>query len=119
MWTRQYRRSPLRHAVIPTIAALALGYYGFHGINGNLGLQSKQEYEQRIAGLHAERNALSAQRALLERRTVALSDGSLQRDMIDEQARLALGLVQSNEIVVLHADADSAPSMDELLQRTN
>lgn len=119
MWTRQYRRSPLRHAVIPTIAAVALAYYGFHGVNGNLGLQSKQEYETRLAGLQADLAVLSAERALLETRTQALSDGALQRDMIDEQARLALGLTQANEVILLHSDVEAAASMDQLLQRTN
>jgi len=119
MWTRQYKRSPFRHAVIPAIAIAALGYYGFHGINGNLGLQSKQEYETRLAGLQTELQALSTERARLETRTLALSDGSLQRDMIDEQSRLALGLVQANEVILLHDPNAAGPGLDELLQRMN
>lgn len=119
MWTRQYKRSPLRHAVIPAIAIVALGYYGFHGITGNLGLQSKQEYEARLAGLEAELSALTSERARLETRTQALSDGSLQRDMIDEQARLALGLVQDNEVILLHGPDAAGPTLGQLLQRTN
>lgn len=119
MWTRQYKRSPFRHAVIPAIAIVALSYYGFHGINGNLGLQSKQEYEARLAGLESDLAALSAERARLETRTRALSDGSLQRDMIDEQSRLALGLVQANEVILLHNSDAATRDLEELLQRKN
>ena len=119
MWTRQYRRSPLRHIIIPAIATAALAYYGFHGINGNLGLQSKQEYEARLAGLEAELGALSAERTQLETRTRALSDGALQRDMIDEQARLALGLTRANEVILLHNPADGGAGLGALLQRMN
>jgi len=119
MWTRQYRKSPLRHLVIPCIAAVSLAYFGFHGITGNLGLTSKAEYEQRLAGLEAELQALSTERAMLETRTAALSDGSLQRDVIDEQARLSLGLANANELILLHNGSESAATLDELLQRTN
>lgn len=119
MWTRQYRKSPLRHFVIPCIAAASLAYFGFHGITGNLGLTSKAEYEQRLAGLEAELQSLSTARAMLETRTAALSDGSLQRDVIDEQARLALGLANPNELILLHNASESAATLDELLQRMN
>lgn len=119
MWTRQYRRSPLRHIIIPAIAAVSLAYFGFHGVNGTLGLTSKQEYEARLADLSSDLKALQQVRTTLETRTRALSDGSLQRDMIDEQARMALGLIGDNEVVLLHATSRGTTSLDGLLQRTN
>ncbi|MBO6638982.1 MAG: septum formation initiator family protein [Roseitalea sp.] len=119
MWTRQYRKSPLRHLVIPCIAAASLAYFGYHGITGNLGLTSKAEYEQRLAGLEAELDALTTARARLKTRTAALSDGSLQRDVIDEQARLSLGLANANELILLHKESERAATLDDLLQRMN
>ena len=119
MWTRQHKRSPLRHAIIPAIAALSLAYFGFHSVNGSLGLTSKQEYETRLAGLSAQLADLQSQRALLETRTLALSDGSLQRDVIDEQVRTALGVVRNNEVILLHGAPRATTSLDDLLQRTN
>ncbi|WP_306119926.1 MULTISPECIES: septum formation initiator family protein [unclassified Roseitalea] len=102
MWTRQYRKSPLRHLIIPTLALAGLGYFGFHAINGSLGLTSKQAYEAELAALRAELAVLVAEREGLEWRTAALRDGSLQREMIDEQARKQLGMVRGNEVIVLH-----------------
>ncbi len=102
MWTRHYRKSPLRHLVIPCIAAAALGYFGFHANNGNHGLTSKSVYEARLAALDAQLGSLIAEREQLAKKTASLRDGSLQRDMIDEQARRQLGLVRANEVILLH-----------------
>ena len=119
MWTRQYRKSPLQHLIMPCLTVAALSYFGFHAVNGNLGLTSKQEYEQRLADLRGDLAALTAERERLEKRTAALSDGSLQRDMIDEQARRQLGMVRANEVILLHAGPADAMSLDALVQRTN
>ena len=101
MWTRHRRRSPLRHLILPVLASGVLAYFGHHAINGSLGLASKQQYEARIASLEAELSKLESERKALERKTAMLRDGSLERDMIDEQARRLLGLTRSNEIVIL------------------
>ena len=101
MWTRHRRRSPLRHLVLPIFATGVLAYFGHHAINGSLGLTSGQQYEERIAKLEAELESLETRRAALDKKTAMLRDGSLERDMIDEQARRLLGLTRSNEIVIL------------------
>ena len=119
MWTRQYRKSPLRHAVLPCLALASLGYFSFHAVNGNLGLTSKQEYEQQLAGLQTQLDALVDTRQRLERRTAALSDGTMQRDMLDERARIALGLTRADEVVLFHEPDAGALDLEELVQRTN
>lgn len=102
MWTRHRRRSPLRHLILPVLASGVFAYFGHHVTNGSLGLASKQQYETRIAALEAEYSALQKRRGGLEKKTAMLRDGSLERDMIDEQARRLLGLSRANEIVILH-----------------
>ena len=102
MWTRQYRKSSLRHFAIPAFAVVAGAYFLFHGLHGSLGLSSSRVYEDRIAALSSELAILEKERKILELRTASLRDGTLQRDMIDEQARRRLALVADNEIVVLH-----------------
>ena len=101
MWTRYRRRSPLRHLILPVLASGVLVYFGYHATSGSLGLASKQQYEQRIAALEGELQALENKRAALEKKTAMLHDGSLERDMIDEQARRLLGVTRANEIVIL------------------
>ena len=103
---------------MPCIALAALSYYGFHAVNGSLGLTSQDEYERRLAELRAQLSTLSDTRTGLEKRTAALSDGSLQRDLIDEQARRTLGMTRADEVIILHHER-VAPSLDDLVQRTN
>ncbi|GAB4353297.1 MAG: septum formation initiator family protein [Oricola sp.] len=102
MWTRHRRRSPFRHLILPVFAIGVLSYFGHHALTGTFGLASKEEYESRISALEAELAMLESQRAELEKRTGMLRDGSLERDMIDEQARRVLGYTRENEIVILN-----------------
>ncbi|WP_193178190.1 FtsB family cell division protein [Oricola nitratireducens] len=102
MWTRHRRRSPLRHIILPVFAAGVMAYFVHHALTGTLGLASKEEYEGRIATLQSELNSLEKQRARLDKKTAMLRDGSLERDMIDEQARRSLGVTRANEIVILN-----------------
>jgi len=102
MWTRHRRRSPFRHVILPIFAIGVLSYFSHHALTGSFGLASNQEYESRISALEAELAMLESQRAKLEKRTAMLRDGSLERDMIDEQARRLLGITRENEIVILN-----------------
>ncbi|QKV18188.1 FtsB family cell division protein [Oricola thermophila] len=102
MWTRQRRRSPYRHLVLPVFTFCVLAYFGHHALTGKYGLASKREYERRIEVLKVELASLEERRQQLDKRTAMLRDGSLERDMIDEQARRLLGVTRANEIVILH-----------------
>ena len=101
MWTRQRRVSHRDRLILPVIGTAFLAYFGYQAWHGTYGLQSKTFYETRIDELAAELDTLKKQRAELERKVALLSDGSLERDMVDEQARRALNLVDPKEIVVL------------------
>ncbi|MEO0544355.1 MAG: septum formation initiator family protein [Pseudomonadota bacterium] len=102
MWTRQYRKSWIRYSWFPVLAFAASGYFYYHAIEGRYGLEQSKVYQQQIISLQAQVDELIAARKLLDSRTEALSDGSLERDMIDEQARTMLGLSRNNELVLLH-----------------
>ena len=102
MWTRHHRRSPLRHVLLPALTCLVLTYFTHHAMNGTLGVRAQQGYEAEIALLRV----WIQQGAVDERKTAMLRDGSLERDMIDEQARRLLGLTRSKEIVILHEVAN-------------
>jgi cell division protein FtsB len=101
MWTRQTRRSPFRHLVLPVLTCGVLAYFSHHAVNGSLGLASKEKYEDEIVFLQKELTDLEMRRRALEKKTAMLRDGSLERDMIDEQARRLLGVTRANEIVIL------------------
>lgn len=100
MWTRHHKRRNTGRLIVPAIATLVLAYFGFHAYHGDYGLIAKERLEARIATLEGELEALREARRKLERRVSLLNDGSLERDMLDEQARRALNLARKNEIVI-------------------
>lgn len=103
MWTRHRKQSRIRLLVLPLFCVLALGYFAFHAFNGSYGLLAKEEYERELVEAQAIAAELALQVQELEKRTALLRDGSLERDIIDEQARRTLGLTRSNELVLLHS----------------
>ena len=99
--TRQRKQSKLRRLITPVIAIAALGYFGFHAMNGELGVVGRAMIERQVSELEAELAVLSAQRQELQARVSLLRPESLDPDMLDERARLNLNLVHSDELVVL------------------
>ncbi len=69
--------------------------------NGDYGIYSKYRLETRIAEAQERLDALVAKRQELEHRVALVNDGSLEKDMLDEQARRALNLARENEVIVL------------------
>ena len=55
----------------------------------------------------ARLDTVRAQRVELEHRVQLLHDGTLEKDMLDEQARRALNVSQSDEITIMRPLADT------------
>ncbi|EKF18384.1 hypothetical protein NA2_13345 [Nitratireductor pacificus pht-3B] len=90
--------------IVPVITGLFLAYFGFHAYHGEYGIYSKYQLDARIAEAQARLDALTATREKLEARVALLKDGSIEKDMLDEQARRALNLARANEVVILLDD---------------
>ena len=101
MWTRQHRRRNTGRLIVPVISAAFLAYFGFHAYHGEFGIYSKYQLEARALELTAELATIKAERLEMERRVQLLHDGTLEKDMLDEQARRALNLSQADEIVIM------------------
>ena len=101
MWTRQHKQRNTGRLIVPGISALFLAYFGFHAYHGEFGIWSKYRYETAATERQAELDAIKAKRMDLERRVQLLHDGTLEKDMLDEQARRALNLSQADEIVIM------------------
>lgn len=100
MRTKHKRISNRGRWVVPCIAAAFLSYFGFHAVNGELGLNSKLQLELRSERLTKRLASLVEQRKELERRTALLQDGTIEKDMLDEQARSLLDVARPDEIVI-------------------
>ena len=107
MWTRQHKQRNTGRLIVPAVSALFLAYFGFHAYHGEFGIYSKYLYEAQAVALQARLDAVKAQRVGMERRVQLLQDGTLEKDMLDEQARRALNLSKPDEIVIMRTSVQA------------
>ncbi|MGV3552803.1 FtsB family cell division protein [Rhizobium sp.] len=100
MWTKHHKQRHLGRLVTPILAAGFFAYFGYHSFNGDLGLEAAKRFEERRIERLAELDGLLKQRKELEREVALMSDGSLERDILDEKARYALNVSRPDEIVI-------------------
>ncbi len=76
------------------------GYFVWHAINGDRGLKVGTEYEKSITMLKGELVAAKAERAQWGKRIALLSGATIDRDLLDEEARVTLDRVGKDDLVV-------------------
>ena len=103
MWTRQYKKRRTGALIVPALAAVFLSYFGFHAWHGTFGIYSSYQLEERKAALETRLAELKTERQDLESRVMLLQDGTLEKDMLDEQARRALNLTKEDEITIIRS----------------
>ncbi len=86
--------------ILPVLLVSFGGYFVFAGVQGEYGVFRRVELEAERGVLVAELDLLNAETARMQDRTRRLSDGFLDLDLLDERARLVLGMARSDEIVV-------------------
>ena len=95
------RRTPRFGPVMYFALAGTFGtYLTFAAVQGEHGLFNRIQIEADTETLREERDRLARELAEIENRTHRLSDGYLDLDLLDEQARAVLGLARPNEIVL-------------------
>ncbi|MBX9757599.1 MAG: septum formation initiator family protein [Beijerinckiaceae bacterium] len=82
------------------VSASASTYFIWHAWNGNRGMKAKVEYRAQAKSLQQELNELKAERSGLERRITMMRAESVERDILEEEARRQLGRVHRNDVVV-------------------
>ena len=102
MWTKHHKERRLGRLVLPAITIAFLTYFGYHSIHGEYGLRAMERFERDRITHQARLDVLVEERKRLEREVALMSDGSLERDMLDEKARFALNMSRSDEIVIFH-----------------
>ncbi|MBS3651324.1 septum formation initiator family protein [Pseudaminobacter sp. 19-2017] len=101
MWTRQHRPRKTGRLIVPAVAAVVLSYFGYHVYHGEFGIDSKAQLRERAVVLQAELDKVRVQRTDLEGRVRMLRDGTIDKDMLDEQARRALNLSHPDEVTIM------------------
>ncbi|MCJ8520552.1 cell division protein FtsB [Pseudorhizobium tarimense] len=102
MWTKHHKERKLGRFVLPLITVAFLSYFGYHSLHGELGLVATEKFERQRLDRLAELEVLTEKREALERQVQLLSDGSLEKDMLDEIARYQLNVSREDEIVIFN-----------------
>jgi len=98
--TSSFKR-PAFGGILALTVAFALGlYFALAAVQGDFGLFQKAQIQAEIEVLEAEENRLKTALALEVNLTRRLSDGFLDLDLLDQQARDILGYVRADEIVI-------------------
>jgi cell division protein FtsB len=85
--------------ILNALLSLLLIYFVFHSIYGNRGVIAYFTLNQRLEKAHSDLESLRAQRIELEHRVKLLRPESLDRDMLDQEARRVLGVASPKEQV--------------------
>ncbi|MEM6887145.1 MAG: septum formation initiator family protein [Pseudomonadota bacterium] len=95
------RSSPaLTNAVFFTLALALAGYFTFAAVQGDYGLFRRAEIDAEANGLEEQLDVLRGDIARMDNLTRRLSDDFLDLDLLDERARVVLGMIRSDEIVI-------------------
>ena len=92
-----------RQVTIPAAYFLLVGLiavFVHSGFQSEYGLAAFREAGDEERRLQAELTALKGHRAELENRVRRLSDEYLDLDLLDERARVVLGLVRVDEVII-------------------
>ena len=101
MWTRHHKQRNTGRLSPAELTIAVLTYFGFHALHGEYGVYAKYDYESRVVALKAELDGTRGRRIEFERRVQLLHDGTLDKDMLDEQARRSLNMSRTDEIVII------------------
>ena len=97
-------RTRLRGILFPVLLYCVAGgigsYFVWHAINGERGLKTSGEYERTIALLRAERDTVTSEREKWRRRIDLLRGDAIDKDLLEEEARLLLDRVHHGDLVV-------------------
>ncbi|MEM0991195.1 MAG: septum formation initiator family protein [Pseudomonadota bacterium] len=92
-----------RQIGIPTLYVFVVGVVALFihtGLQGEHGLAAQREAERTEMRLAAELAALRAERAALAEKVRRISEGYLDLELLDQQARTVLGLARPDELVI-------------------
>jgi cell division protein FtsB len=93
-------RATLYSLALYCVSGAIGGYFVWHAVNGERGLKTKDEYEHKIASLRGELEELKLEHASWDHRIALLSGREIDRDLLDEEARVLLDRVNRNDLVV-------------------
>jgi cell division protein FtsB len=100
MVTRYRLRSALLNLGLWLFAGCVVVYFGYNAVHGQRGLTAQHNFEIEIAALKSDLGRLEQQRTELETRVDQLRPTSIDRDILDDEARTQLGWLNPDDRVL-------------------
>ena len=97
---RRQAMTPAR-LVWPLLMVLGSFYLLYHALHGERGLYAWFREQRQLEAVQEELIQTKAERERTELRVSHLRDGSLDLDLLDEQMRRMLGVMEPGEVVIL------------------
>jgi cell division protein FtsB len=94
------KRPPIAVLIYTAIIVTLGGYFTFASVQGEYGLFRRIQIEAELDDLQATSATLASDLEVMRNKTLRLSDGYLDMDLLDEQARDVLGYVRADELVI-------------------
>ncbi|MEL6736669.1 MAG: septum formation initiator family protein [Pseudomonadota bacterium] len=96
-----FKKSSRGGAVCLAVAVIAgAGYFAHQSFGGSYGMEARAELDVRADALRSELTALKQEEARMERRVAGLTDGQIDQDLLEEQARHVLHFAKPGDVVV-------------------
>jgi cell division protein FtsB len=93
-------RAPLGYLIYIVVMSLFGLYFIFAAVQGDFGIFRRAEVQAEGLELRVELASLSDEVVRMENLTHRLSDGFLDLDLLDQQARDVLGMIRADEAVI-------------------
>ena len=76
-------------------------YFVWHATNGQRGLKAKAEYKRQMKDMAVQLSDLQAQKARWSRRVELMRGKTIDRDILEEEARIVLGRLGNDDLIVM------------------
>lgn len=105
-------RHRLRAFLIPlalyAVSAAVVSYFVYHAQHGNRGIESKVALKMQIRALESELEQQQQEKTDWERRVSMLRPATMDRDLLEERARLALNRLHKHDVVIITGAGQTA-----------
>ena len=90
-----------RQALVPILGALVVGYFSYHMVQGEYGVLAYLHLKAKVERAEIVQAELQQQRDTLEHRVTLLHPDSLDRDMLEERARVMLNYARPDDVIIM------------------
>jgi cell division protein FtsB len=94
-------RRRARHIVGPVMGITLFAYFAYHAVQGDRGLIAWWKLGQQVETAQAQYDETLAKREAFAHRVALLRPDALDLDLLEERARLLIGMAHPDDVVIL------------------